>query len=89
VQLSDTTTSFCRPGDIGGAPCGGCGCEEAKDPAKCKKAVDDCKAHSVSSKSMECTFVTAELDPKLRVGAVCDGKAKEFSAGKNYGAFSR
>src|SRR5262249_16834806 len=77
-DLRSQQVGYCRPGDVGGAPCGACGCEEAPDHAACEKKVADCLKNNRSLVSRDCVFVYSDAE-NLRVGAVCDGRAVELS----------
>jgi len=78
IELESVERSYCRPGDVGKAPCGACGCEEALDPKACEAAVAQCMKTAVEEKKLDCAFVYADAE-RLRVGAICDGKAEELS----------
>jgi len=77
IELVSSQQSYCRPGDVGNAPCGACGCEGAPNPKACEEAVAECKKTAVENKLRDCTFVYADAE-NLKVGAVCDGKAVEI-----------
>lgn len=85
VELSSSERGYCRAGDVGGASCGSCSCETAKDPKKCEKALADCNKSNTIESSKNCTFIVADTSQtKLIVGAICNGKAVEFSSGEHY-----
>ncbi len=79
LELQSETQQYCRPGDVGGAPCGACGCDEAKNPGKCERLVSQCQKNARSLSRRDCTFISASSESTLRVGAVCDGRAVELA----------
>ena len=85
IELGQSVRVYCRPGDVGGAPCGACGCNEAKDPVACESKVAECESNAESSASRACTFVAmSEKQGALRVGVVCESKALELVGGRSY-----
>jgi hypothetical protein len=78
VELKEEEISHCRPQDF-------CTDDANFESKKCEKKTKACQKHDTRVTSRSCIFVSIDnREDKFRVGAVCDGKAVEFTSGEKF-----